>query len=130
MTIDLCLLPFCALASHVAIIFSRFSLIEPGPVFTNFKDSAKVDNLSEFGNRVDAVTKECMAIMQTSTNKAFPTAAQKPEEVANAILEAIITKEPNLRHITNKAFIKLMEAKYSDLTGNVSVNMAKQMFLG
>lgn len=95
----------------------KISLIEPGPVNSDFVASVKqkspvlTEHLThDYQNMLDAYLK--------ATTAAFSQFGQTPEEIAKTILEVAMSEQHNLRYQTSEASKKIANIKLSDITGN------------
>jgi short-subunit dehydrogenase len=93
------------------------SLIEPGPVNSDFVSSLKQIS--------PALTEDLMYDYQpmlgaylNATGAAFAQSAQNPEDIAEVILEAAMSKQPCLRYQTSELYKKFAGIKLADITGN------------
>ena len=112
-----------------SFLLLRFTIVEPGPVTTVFAENAQVSEAGEKASKVDAVTGDGLLACLAKWKEVFPQIGQKPEEIADTILEVITTEDLKFRYITNKHMLPVLEKKYSDLTGNVGLNALKEMMV-
>ncbi|XP_061495535.1 retinol dehydrogenase 8-like isoform X3 [Rhineura floridana] len=107
---------------------SRISLIEPGPVITEFErklyeDVANMD--------LSAVDKETLDMFQgfymTYSKEVFTALGQSPEEVAEHAMKVITSEKPPFRYQTNSLYTPITTLKHADPTGNLPLNAFHQM---
>jgi len=106
-------------AESLAIEYKNFglkvSIIEPGPVVSNFVEKviANSPDLSEDGN-TDQLTKEMMDTFTEKGRSRYATMGQTPAEIASYVLEAIESPQPMLRYHTNKLYSIAIEHKLNE----------------
>ncbi len=103
-------------------IFHRVSIIEPGPVTTNFDEHIEPDD-SNIEN-VDEETQKLVQKVAENTANSSTTMSQTPEDVAKHILKAIKSAEPKVRYLTNNIYSTAVQRKLADPTGNDVLQMA------
>lgn len=104
-------------------------MIEPGPVATSF-----MTNMTE-GDKpdrppLDEETKQLFENCGKKIQAAFSTVVQTADEIADEILKAVNDEKPHLRYQTNKNYATLTAAKLTDPTGDKSMELVYQNFLG
>ncbi|XP_065059587.1 retinol dehydrogenase 8-like [Rhopilema esculentum] len=105
----------------------RMTLVEPGPVLTKFFSNSQGENPMNFEG-IDEPTKEAMSDVSTSTPIIFEKVGQKGEDIANVIINSIVTDKPQLRYMTNDKFADLVKSKYTDLTGEKPLKAMSQWY--
>ena len=108
----------------LSISFS-ISLVEPGPVATEFSSSVREKGLDGLQNG-DEETKPLLNKVIQSFEKGKDT--QTGDDVAKVILKAMEDEKPHLHYITNEVLKEAMKRKYVDITGNSVVQMSTQRF--
>ncbi|MBS3133128.1 SDR family oxidoreductase [Candidatus Woesearchaeota archaeon] len=112
-----------AMAPTMALAGIRMSLIEPGPVATQFnKGSMKVGERMKGVELYKKVTEKMIA----NRNKRFRD-AQKPEEIAALINEAVTAEKPHLRYQTSDWVRNAAGEKLKELTGDQLVKFYVDM---
>ncbi|MBI2663810.1 SDR family oxidoreductase [Candidatus Woesearchaeota archaeon] len=106
-----------AMAPTLRLLGIKTSLIEPGPVATKFVPSIR------FGSRQAGKAEYAGAMekMSASRRERF-SSAQKPEEIAAIINEAITAKKPHLRYQTSDWVKNAAKDKLAELTGDSIVD--------
>ena len=118
------------LFAHCFLYIIRCTIIEPGPVNTPMKDST----LSNEG--VDLTTadqKTCLIRNRVNTRFgqywAQPEKVLSAKQVAEVVMEAILSDNPHFRYQTNKHYCPdEIAAKLADITGNKSVDIITERF--
>ncbi|KAM9346628.1 retinol dehydrogenase 8 [Symphorus nematophorus] len=115
---------FCESLAVQAMKFNiRTTLVEPGPVVTEFErkvyeDAAKMD-LSGTDEETAKIFRE---IYLPYSKKVFASLGQTPEEVAEQTVKVITAKEPPLRHQTNRLYMPMTALKHADPTGRLPLD--------
>lgn len=115
---------FAPLALEMGI---RISVVEPGPVNTEFVASA------------DAASDEIMAAMSppydrmlqkylATSGKAFASLGQPPDEVAAIIVDLACAENPDFRTATSPLVTSVAASKANDPTGNAMVENFAKLF--
>ena len=94
------------------------TLVEPGPVLTEFVTNARAGEENRSMDGLDEVTRACLGKLQQGSVKTFKEHGQKSEDIANVIKEAVTSSKPHFRYMTNPHYEELIKAKYTDLTGD------------
>src|SRR5579885_238417 len=104
-----------SLAPVVSAFGVRVSLIEPGPVHTNFVHNVGT-NLSsdETSNPYSDLERAAIQAMV----KRFATTGQTPDEIANIIVDAAMSGSPHFRYPTSSFATQHAARKYTDTTGD------------
>uniref|UniRef100_A0A8D0GT04 Retinol dehydrogenase 8 n=1 Tax=Sphenodon punctatus TaxID=8508 RepID=A0A8D0GT04_SPHPU len=120
---------FCESLALQALKFGvNISLIEPGPVLTEFErklyeEAATLD--------LSAVDKETMDIFQgfymAYSKEVFTALGQSPEEVAEVKGPVITSEQPPFRYQTNSLYTPITTLKHADPSGNLPLNAFHQM---
>ena len=103
--------------------------IQPGAVLTKFAENAQVDKLDANLEGVDESTVNAIKQFTNGLLASFKDVAQQSEDITKVILEAITSKCPHARYMTNPKYTQMLQARYSDLTGDALINIAREMFL-
>eukprot|EP00112_Aurelia_sp_Birch-Aquarium-sp1_P018746 Seg4521.1 transcript_id=Seg4521.1/GoldUCD/mRNA.D3Y31 product="Retinol dehydrogenase 8" protein_id=Seg4521.1/GoldUCD/D3Y31 len=117
-----------ALAAECVQFGIKVSLIEPGPVLTSFVENVKNSNAPSAQDlaKVDNETQELIKTFMEKSVARFSTMGQSAEQVAECILEAINSPQPNLRYQTNKLYSTAIQQKLTDPTGNGVLEYVKK----
>ena len=106
--------------------------MEPGPVETPIFQKASdwtQENMDE--TKIDPKTKSLFEVAQANLYRAFGDAMQGCEEVAQIVKGIILGGKKDLRCQTNEKFgPEDVPAKLADPTGNKSVDIITERFLG
>ncbi|XP_030646802.1 retinol dehydrogenase 8 [Chanos chanos] len=115
---------FCESLAVQAMKFNvRMSLVEPGPVVTEFErkvyeDAEKMD-LTGTDEETARIFRQ---IYLPYSRKVFTSLGQTPEEVAEQTLQLIVAKDPPFRHQTNRLYMPLTALKHADPTGRLPLD--------
>jgi NAD(P)-dependent dehydrogenase (short-subunit alcohol dehydrogenase family) len=112
-----------SLAPVAATVGVRVSVIEPGPVSTEFINNVGVDvgqMFAEGGEYAPAMRAYIAHIMAEFAN---PDAAQTSDDVAATVLSAMVTDSPAFRHQTSQWATNFAGFKLSDHDGSAVVGM-------
>lgn len=93
------------------------SLIEPGPVITNFVASV-IATLPASTPELQAIYKPLLDAYMGDTQERFATMGQTPEQVGEVILMAATTETPHFRYATSPATQGRVSQKYVDPSGD------------
>ena len=93
------------------------SLIEPGPVNTNFVASV-VATLPASIQETQAIYGSMIEAYMGSTQERFAVSGQTPEQVGQVIVNAVTTETPHFRYTTSEMIQNLVSQKYVDPTGD------------
>ena len=116
-----------SLAPELAQFNINVSLIEPGPVATEFVASVQskgIDGLEDG----DEETKDLINKLIQAFQKDMSQRVQTGDDVAKCILKAMEDEKPHLHYITNKNYEEVLKNKYVDITGDSMVEAAVQKF--
>ncbi|XP_044303060.1 retinol dehydrogenase 8-like [Varanus komodoensis] len=110
---------FCESLVIQALKFNIFvSLIEPGPVVTEFEMKVYEDAEKADYSQTDPETAEIFTKVYLKNSKAiFSSLGQTPEDVAEHTLKVITTARPPFRHQTNTIYTPMTALKHADPTG-------------
>lgn len=92
----------------------RISLIEPGPVHTEFVASVR----AKFSGVVEDAYQPLLNAYLAGTEQVFKTAGQTSDEIARLIVTAATAEQPAFRYVTSDLVRSFVERKYTDPTGN------------
>jgi len=106
-----------ALAPVAARFGVQVSLVEPGPVNTEFVASVMRSSPVATATTKDAYS-DLIARYRASTSTAFATLGQTGDDVARVILEAATAENPHFRYATSDFVRGLAAQKYVDPTGD------------
>ena len=116
---------FCLIVNLVP----RMTTIQPGAVVTKFAENAQFDNLDTRLEGVDELTVSAIKEVKSRLLGSLKDMAQQSEDIAKVILEAITSKCPHARYMTNPKYTQMLQARYSDLTGDALIKISREMFL-
>ncbi|XP_034272461.1 retinol dehydrogenase 8-like isoform X2 [Pantherophis guttatus] len=110
---------FCESLIIQALRFNIFvSLIEPGPVVTEFEMKIYEDAEKTDYSQTDPETAEIFSQIYLKNSKAiFSSLSQTPEDIAEHVLKVICMERPPFRHQTNAMYTPMMALKQADPTG-------------
>ena len=103
--------------------------IQPGAVLTKFAENAQFDNLDAALEGVDESTVNVIKEYRSLMLGSFKDVAQQSEDITKVILEVITSSCPHARYMTNPLYTQMLQARYSDLTGDALIKIAREMFL-
>ncbi|XP_072299184.1 retinol dehydrogenase 8a [Eucyclogobius newberryi] len=101
----------------------RMSMIEPGPVHTEF-ETKMMDDVAKMeypGADADTV-RYFKDVYLPSSIDIFEAMGQTPEDVAKCTKKVIESSSPRFRNLTNSLYTPIVALKYADETGGLSVN--------
>ncbi|XP_066530797.1 retinol dehydrogenase 8a isoform X2 [Hoplias malabaricus] len=101
----------------------KLSLIEPGPVHTEFelKMMDEVANMEFPGADPDTV-RYFKDVYMPSSIDIFEAMGQTPEDIAKCTKKVIESSSPRFRNLTNSLYTPIVAMKYADETGGLSVH--------
>ncbi|XP_015271819.1 PREDICTED: retinol dehydrogenase 8 [Gekko japonicus] len=110
---------FCESLVVQTLKFNVFiSLIEPGPVVTEFEMKIYEDAEKADYSQTDSETAEIFTNIYLKNSKAiFSSLGQSPEDIAEHTLRVIGTAKPPFRHQTNTIYTPMTALKHADPTG-------------
>ncbi|XP_072225241.1 retinol dehydrogenase 8a isoform X2 [Leuresthes tenuis] len=101
----------------------RLSMIEPGPVHTEFETKMMEDVAKMEYPGVDADTVRYFKdVYLPSSIDIFEAMGQTPEDIAKCTKKVIESDSPRFRNLTNSLYTPIVALKYADETGGLSVN--------
>ncbi|XP_073705694.1 retinol dehydrogenase 8 [Garra rufa] len=120
---------FCESLAVQAMKFNvKMTLVEPGPVVTEFEnkvyEEAEKMDLSETDEETAHIFRQ---IYLPYSRKVFTSIGQMPEEVAEQTLQLIVSKNPPFRHQTNRLYMPLTAMKHADPTGRLPIDAFYKM---
>uniref|UniRef100_A0A8C6XEE9 Retinol dehydrogenase 8-like n=1 Tax=Naja naja TaxID=35670 RepID=A0A8C6XEE9_NAJNA len=120
---------FCESLALQALKFGiRISLIEPGPVLSEFERKLYEEAASMDLSGVDKETLDIFHNFYLAYSKeVFTALGQSPEEVAEHVLKVITSENPPLRYQTNSFYTPITTLKHADPSGNLPLNTFHQM---
>lgn len=110
---------FAAVAKRLGI---HVSVIEPGPVHTEFVD--RVSKLSQ--DTATAPIEDYAPLFDaymTSIRGSFASVGQTPDDIAKVVVEAATAEAPHFRYVTSDAMRAIVTRKYVDPSGDSIVAM-------
>ncbi|XP_072034785.1 retinol dehydrogenase 8-like [Amphiura filiformis] len=113
-------------SESIAPLLNKFnisvSVIEPGPVQTEFRGNIASNDTGNFGNEVDAdvdeKTRQYYKDTFAGAEERAPKVIQTGAEIASIIQDVILSDNPHLHYPTSEAMGKLAASKYIDPTGD------------
>ncbi|XP_067397060.1 retinol dehydrogenase 8-like [Emydura macquarii macquarii] len=110
---------FCESLVIQALKFNIFvSLIEPGPVVTEFEMKVYEDAENSDYSTTDPETADMFTNLYLKNSKAiFSSLGQTPNEIAEHTLRVICAAKPPFRHQTNAVYTPMTALKHADPTG-------------
>jgi NAD(P)-dependent dehydrogenase (short-subunit alcohol dehydrogenase family) len=104
-----------AMAPLAKLLGVQVSLIEPGPINTEFVNSTRASSdLAAFTAPYDAIVAKYMG----ATGNVFATYGQTGADIGDIILNAATTPEPDFRYITSDFARQIVAPKVVDPSGN------------
>ncbi|KAJ3600788.1 hypothetical protein NHX12_031763 [Muraenolepis orangiensis] len=101
----------------------RLSMIEPGPVHTEFETKMMEDVARMEYPGVDADTvRYFKEVYLPSSIDIFEAMGQTPDDIAKCTKKVIESRSPRFRNLTNSLYTPVVALKYADETGGLSVN--------
>ncbi|KAK9973236.1 hypothetical protein ABG768_023977 [Culter alburnus] len=120
---------FCESLAVQALRFNlNISLIEPGPVITEFERKAYEESLKIDLSKADKMTADMFHnIYLKNYKQIFESLGQTPEEVAEHTFKMITMKNPPFRHQTNSLYTPITTMKYADPNGDLPIGTFYKM---
>ncbi|KAM4622470.1 retinol dehydrogenase 8-like [Discoglossus pictus] len=120
---------FCESLVFQAMNFNVFiSLIEPGPVVTEFEMKVYEDALHGNYTKTDPETAAMFLNYYLKNYKAiFSSLGQTPEDIAEHIQNVITMEVPPFRHQTNQVYTPMTALKYADPSGELVTDVFYKM---
>ncbi|XP_072531387.1 retinol dehydrogenase 8a isoform X1 [Salminus brasiliensis] len=101
----------------------RLSLIEPGPVHTEFEAKMMEDvSKMEFPGTDTDTVRYFKDVYMPSSIDIFEAMGQMPEDIAKCTKKVIESTRPRFRNLTNNLYTPIVAMKYADETGGLSVH--------
>ncbi|XP_019386642.1 PREDICTED: coiled-coil domain-containing protein 18 isoform X3 [Crocodylus porosus] len=120
---------FCESLAIQALQFKlRLSLIEPGPVITEFEKKVYEDGMKMDLSAADEETAHMFTdVYLKNYNQIFQSLGQSAEEVAEHTVKIILAENPPFRHQTNTLYTPVTTLKYADPNGNLPIDSFYKM---
>ncbi|XP_066563917.1 retinol dehydrogenase 8 [Amia ocellicauda] len=115
---------FCESLAVQAMKFNiKMSLIEPGPVITEFEtkvyeDAERMD-LTDVDEETARIFKQ---IYLPYSRKVFSSLGQTPQEIAEQTMQVITSESPPFRHQTNRLYTPMTALKHADPSGRLPLD--------
>ncbi|KFP76206.1 Retinol dehydrogenase 8, partial [Acanthisitta chloris] len=112
---------FCESLAIQALKFKlQLSLIEPGPVVTEFERKVFEDGMKMDLSAADEETAEMFTnIYLKNYKQIFQSLGQSAEDVAEHTVKVILAENPPFRHQTNTLYTPMTTLKYADPNGDL-----------
>ncbi|XP_033372310.1 retinol dehydrogenase 8-like [Parus major] len=108
--------------------FNRLSLIEPGPVITEFERKVFEDGMKMDLSAADEETAEMFTnIYLKNYKQIFQSLGQSAEDVAEHTVKIILAENPPFRHQTNTLYTPMTTLKYADPNGDLPIDIFYKM---
>lgn len=114
-----------SMAPVVATFGIHTSLIEPGPVNTSFLTNIKGKELGHSSESNPYSELECAYVQ--SLPERYKTTSQSADDIAEVIVKAATSNQPQFRYQTSSAATQFAGRKYIDTTGNSIIQATGQM---
>ncbi|XP_077309024.1 retinol dehydrogenase 8-like [Lithobates pipiens] len=120
---------FCESLAIQALKFKlQLSLIEPGPVITEFEKKVYEDGMKMDLSGVDTETAEMFTNVYLKNYKSiFQSLGQTAEDVAEHTMKIILSDNPPFRHQTNTLYTPMTTLKYADPNGDLPIDTFYKM---
>ncbi|XP_017690579.1 retinol dehydrogenase 8-like [Chiroxiphia lanceolata] len=120
---------FCESLAIQALKFKlQLSLIEPGPVVTEFERKVFEDGMKMDLSAADAETAEMFTnIYLKNYKQIFQSLGQSAEDVAEHTVKIILSENPPFRHQTNTLYTPMTTLKYADPNGDLPIDIFYKM---
>ncbi|XP_040263945.1 retinol dehydrogenase 8-like [Bufo bufo] len=120
---------FCESLAIQALKFKlQLSLIEPGPVITEFERKVFEDGMKMDLSAVDKETAEMFTNIYLKNYKSiFQSLGQTAEDVAEHTMKIILSENPPFRHQTNTLYTPMTTLKYADPNGDLPIDTFYKM---
>ncbi|XP_028842435.1 retinol dehydrogenase 8 isoform X2 [Denticeps clupeoides] len=120
---------FCESLAVQAMKFNvKMTLVEPGPVVTEFEKKVYEDAEHMDLSGTDEETAQIFrGIYLPYSRKIFSSIGQAPEEIAKQTLELIVANDPPFRHQTNPLYTPMTALKHADPSGRLPLETFYKM---
>ncbi|KAM8930217.1 retinol dehydrogenase 8-like [Pelodytes ibericus] len=120
---------FCESLAIQALKFKlQLTLIEPGPVITEFERKVYEDGMKMDLSAADKETAEMFTNVYLKNYKSiFQSLGQTAEDVAEHTLKIILSENPPFRHQTNTLYTPMTTLKYADPNGDLPIDTFYKM---
>ncbi|XP_053549674.1 retinol dehydrogenase 8-like [Bombina bombina] len=115
---------FCESLAIQALKFKlQLSLIEPGPVITEFERKVYDDGMKMDLSAADKETADMFTHVYLKNYKSiFQSLGQTAEDVAEHTMKIILAENPPFRHQTNTLYTPMTTLKYADPNGDLPID--------
>ncbi|XP_069593694.1 retinol dehydrogenase 8-like [Ranitomeya imitator] len=120
---------FCESLAIQALKFKlQLSLIEPGPVITEFERKVFEDGMKMDLSAADKETADMFTNVYLINYKSiFQSLGQTAEDVAEHTMKIILSENPPFRHQTNNLYTPMTTLKYADPNGDLPIDTFYKM---
>ncbi|XP_049444460.1 retinol dehydrogenase 8 [Epinephelus fuscoguttatus] len=120
---------FCESLAVQALRFQlNISLIEPGPVITEFERKVFEEGMKTDLSKADKITADMFQnIYLKNYGQIFETLGQTAEDVAEHTIKIITMENPPFRHQTNTLYTPMTTLKYADPNGDLPIETFYKM---
>ncbi|KPP59769.1 retinol dehydrogenase 8-like [Scleropages formosus] len=120
---------FCESLAVQALRFNlNITLIEPGPVVTEFEHKVFEEGLKTDLSKADKVTADMFTnIYLKNYKQIFDTFGQTAEDIAEHTFKIITVESPPFRHQTNSLYTPMTTLKYADPNGDLPIDIFYKM---
>nr|XP_048690111.1 retinol dehydrogenase 8-like [Caretta caretta] len=107
---------------------NRLSLIEPGPVITEFEKKVFEDGMKMDLSAADEETADMFTnIYLKNYKQIFQSLGQSAEDIAEHTVKIILAENPPFRHQTNTLYTPMTTLKYADPNGDLPIDTFYKM---
>ncbi|KAJ7332461.1 hypothetical protein JRQ81_014641 [Phrynocephalus forsythii] len=120
---------FCESLAIQALKFKlNLTLIEPGPVLTEFENKVFEDGMKMDLSATDEETAEMFVnIYLKNYKQIFETLGQTAEDIAEHTVKIILAENPPFRHQANALYTPMTTLKYADPNGDLPIDTFYKM---
>ncbi|XP_071011799.1 retinol dehydrogenase 8 isoform X2 [Oncorhynchus clarkii lewisi] len=120
---------FCESMAVQALRFNlNISLIEPGPVVTEFEHKVYEEGMKTDLSKADKVTADMFTnIYMKNFKQIYESLGQTPEDIAEHTHKIITMDNPPFRHQTNTLYTPMTTLKYADPNGDLPIDTFYKM---
>ncbi|OCT82849.1 hypothetical protein XELAEV_18025384mg [Xenopus laevis] len=120
---------FCESLAIQALKFKlQLSLIEPGPVITEFEKKVFEDGMKMDLSAADKETADMFTNIYLKNYKSiFQSLGQTAEDVAEHTMKIVLSENPPFRHQTNTLYTPMTTLKYADPNGDLPIDTFYKM---